>query len=84
MKIYIVYGQTGEYEDAREWSIVAYVDKQRAIQHAWDAQERANQFKPRGYSEDPGEFNAHMGDLDTIGSWDGDVEYAWYELGLIE
>lgn len=30
MKIYIVFGQTGEYSDRKEWTVRAYKDKKRA------------------------------------------------------
>ena len=33
-KIYIVYGNTGEYSDRREWTVAAYADEAMAREHA--------------------------------------------------
>lgn len=39
--IYIVKGQTGEYDSAREWNVIAFNDKEEAEKHANLAQEFA-------------------------------------------
>lgn len=33
MKIYIVYGETGEYSDRRDWPVLAYTDEALAEAH---------------------------------------------------
>ena len=32
--IYVVFGMTGEYDDAHDWAIAAYTDKAMAEEHA--------------------------------------------------
>ena len=43
MKIYIVQGITGEYEDYYEWVLCAYADEETAKDHAKRAETRAKE-----------------------------------------
>ena len=41
MKVWVVHGYTGEYEDCREWTVIAYESKRIANKHAELAEKRA-------------------------------------------
>ncbi len=42
MKVYVVFGAAGDYEDYEEWSVVAYLSESTAKQHAKDAGDTAH------------------------------------------
>ena len=41
MKVYVVFGTSGEYSDRNTWKIAAYFDEELAKQHVLLAEERA-------------------------------------------
>jgi hypothetical protein len=43
-KIYLVMGQTGEYEDYSEWTVKAFIDKKKAEELVAKASKRANKI----------------------------------------
>lgn len=68
MKIFIVEGKSGEYDDAREWAVAAYARKVQADRHAQLAQEEENvhweRYRHRGSDRptkvfDPQRHTAH-------------------------
>lgn len=44
MKIYVVYGQCGEYSDHRDWLVCAYADRDKAEKHAFEAEKRSKEM----------------------------------------
>lgn len=38
MKVYIVTGSTGSYEDYRHWNVIGYVEEEKAMLHVAHAQ----------------------------------------------
>lgn len=44
MPIFLVMGETGEYEDKQEWVVCAYRNYEQAYQHAKMADEEASKF----------------------------------------
>jgi hypothetical protein len=42
MKVYLLEGQTGEYDSWRSWSIITYTDKEQAENHRAKAQDIAD------------------------------------------
>lgn len=53
IKVYPVWGKTGEYADLREWIVTAYTSKKRAEKHAADAMNAAREIfctRPDRYS----------------------------------
>ena len=44
MKIYIIMGSTGEYEDYYTWIVCAYSDREKAMKRLLSAQSRANEI----------------------------------------
>lgn len=44
MKIYLVMGMTGEYEDRHTWPVAGYANKEEAEHHAKRAGERAKEI----------------------------------------
>lgn len=42
--VYIIIGQTGEYSDNQNWSVIAYFDENKAKEHVLKAQQRANEI----------------------------------------
>lgn len=47
MKIYVVFGKTGRYDDFRTWPVIAYKDKQSAKDHEHNAFVWANILKEK-------------------------------------
>ena len=45
MKIWVVEGTTGEYSDRNDWSVCAYMDQQKAEDHARFAMLRAMEIQ---------------------------------------
>ena len=64
MEIYIVTGSSGEYDSWRTWNVVAYLDRDKAIEHAENAERRSKEILSQ--SESPydqcckNEFDPHM------------------------
>ncbi len=57
IQIHVVMGSTGEYSDRRQWTVCAYQDKERAINHADLAKLEAHKIEKArkdryDYSED--------------------------------
>ena len=54
MKIYIVTGETGKYDDFTQWDVISYIDKKKAEEHAINATNEAlsiyKQHKERIFS----------------------------------
>jgi hypothetical protein len=42
MKVYVVFGAAGDYEDYQEWAVVAYLSEPAAKQHVKDAGDAAH------------------------------------------
>jgi hypothetical protein len=42
--VFVVFGQCGEYSDAREWAVIAYSNEATAVAHAARATERAKEI----------------------------------------
>jgi hypothetical protein len=61
MKVYIVFGTTGEYSDRSEWMVAAYTSEDNAKQHVLKATEHANAWQERR--------NSHELDALTWGEW---------------
>jgi hypothetical protein len=47
MKIYIVQGGSGEYDDYSSWLVMAYFSRIKAEEHAANAQQRAKELNAR-------------------------------------
>lgn len=83
MKIYLVEGSTGEYSDASDWIVCAYKSKEKAEEHAGNAERRAKELadtRESRYHVHAGsnEFDLHMR-MDYTGTW-----YHVIEVELIE
>ena len=84
MKIHVITGSTGEYDEHQEWMVVAFLDKVQAEEHisrlkAWlsgdDVPHRRRSRKPTDFSLDP----------QLEGYWrDEDVEYGINEVELLD
>lgn len=92
--IYIVKGQSGEYDDRKEWDVIAYFDFDKAWKHCLEAQKIATEIF-NNYPSWRWPENAENNLLDTnmylqcCGSTDdNDVElgckYYVYHLEVIE
>lgn len=44
MKIYIVFGATGEYSEREEWPVVAFFDEEKAKERVQQATKKANEI----------------------------------------
>ena len=44
MKVYVVFGSTGEYSDRREWIVCGFLDEKRAQERVVLASHRANEL----------------------------------------
>lgn len=45
MKIYVVFGNTGDYEDFEQWPIKAYFDEEKAKSHVLNAEEYDKSYR---------------------------------------
>jgi hypothetical protein len=45
MNVYTIFGSTGEYSDRNEWSVISYLDEERAKDHVVRASEKANEWE---------------------------------------
>jgi len=52
MKIYVIFGATGEYSDRDEWIIKAYKNKEMAKSHLLNADKRAKELFKK-YEDEP-------------------------------
>lgn len=52
MKIYIVEGNTGEYDDYRCWPVHAYADETKAKEHADNAQNWLTDYGPERWRKE--------------------------------
>lgn len=77
--LWIVYGQSGEYSDHREWSVCGYPTEELAKRHAALAQARAAELyrRDRGWCNIPDGANQFD---DQMGTYASDVEYGVYML----
>ena len=50
MKVYVVFGATGEYSDHRDWTIHAYTDEHVAQEHVLKASERSRELLAQYHS----------------------------------
>jgi len=85
--IYVVFGNSGEYSDFRDWPVVAYDTEDSAIGHAEKAKRRAEELKVlmdaaewnrREALQKTNEFDPHM-NMDYTG-----VDYSVFEIELRE
>ena len=51
--IWIIYGETGEYDDWKEWPVCAYFDEEKAKTHAKLAAEFASEARHQGCMQTP-------------------------------
>jgi hypothetical protein len=59
MKVHIVMGHTGEYEDHKAWPVAAYFDGRKARGHARRAERRAEELRPENRYGKPLGVNEH-------------------------
>jgi hypothetical protein len=84
MKIYTVFGTTGEYSDYQEWPVISYLDEKKAQVHVveatkrakeWEVKRKASYEKPRkGWNK----FDPDMA-MDYTGT-----DYEYYETEIAD
>lgn len=83
MKIYIVQGDNGEqYEDQRDWSVIAYDSLSLAEQHAAHAEARSAAIKRIEHQRGWGVARTESNEFDPIVQCPG-AQYYVYPLDLI-
>jgi len=45
MKIYLVIGESGEIDDYNSWTVCAYTDMEKAVEHALNAKTRVDEIQ---------------------------------------
>lgn len=66
-KIYLVRGFTGEYSDARDWTVCAYDNKEDAEEHAKRAGEACKNFKYDCLKKPKNKYDPYFG-MDYTGT----------------
>ena len=82
MKIYILQGNTGQYDDYCEWSVRAYNDEASA-QHDCDALNFIGEVKDSRNWDLCNAVEEALKPFDPSVSVDGYVHYSVYELDLV-
>lgn len=84
MKIYVVFGVTGEYSDRKEWPVVSYRDEQLAQDHVVRATERAKEWeaiRKENYDSPPTGWNQY--DESMVCDYTG-TSYFYHTIELLD
>lgn len=82
MKIWIVEGCTGIYEDRRKWQIAAYFDWRKARSHCIKAQKYCDQNRIK--YDDDWDFVKVKNPYDKFMQYDGEIEYCYHGIEIAD
>ena len=77
MKIYIVFGKTGEYSDRTEWPVVAYTQEIDAQSHVAAATAKAREIKAAIDTYDDDDYDGYAEEMCKTNQFDSRMQYSY-------
>jgi len=86
MDIYVVYGETGTYENHTDWIVCSFKDEGKAKKHCFQCQVRADELikEDENLWDIPDGANEYDPDMQVESNFNGflEVSYGYYKIEL--